>query len=195
MKEQTGKLPRRVNAEYLENAALHYLGRFASSSANLRRVLMAKVERSARAHGTDRDEGAALVETLIERYRRSGVLDDRAYAEAKATSLHRRGTSTRAIRGKLALKGVETELVDAALSAVDDDTPGDTELTAAVALARRGRLGPFRSGVRADYRDKDLAALGRAGFSYAIARTVIDSDDPANFVGPENPVGSSGDQE
>jgi regulatory protein len=156
---------------------------------------MAKVERSARAHGTDRDEGAALVETLIERYRRSGVLDDRAYAEAKATSLHRRGTSTRAIRGKLALKGVETELVDAALSAVDDDTPGDTELTAAVALARRRRLGPFRSGVRADYRDKDLAALGRAGFSYAIARTVIDSDDPANFVGPENPVGSSGDQE
>jgi regulatory protein len=182
MKEQMGKLPRRVNAEYLENAALHYLGRFASSSANLRRVLMAKVERSARAHGTDRDEGAALVEALIERYRRSGLLDDGAYAEAKASSLHRRGTSTRAIREKLALKGVGTELVDAALTVLDDDTPGDTELVAAVALARRRRLGPFRAKARADHHDKDLAALGRAGFSYAIARRVIDSDDPETLV-------------
>ena len=40
-----------VTAQYLENAALYYLQRFASSSANLRRVLMGKVERSARAHG------------------------------------------------------------------------------------------------------------------------------------------------
>lgn len=61
-----------VTAQYLENAALYYLQRFASSSANLRRVLMGKVERSARAHGTDRSEGAALVEALIERYQRSG---------------------------------------------------------------------------------------------------------------------------
>ena len=66
-----------VTAQYLENAALYYLQRFASSSANLRRVLMGKVERSARAHGTDREEGAALVEALIERYLRSGCLTTR----------------------------------------------------------------------------------------------------------------------
>ena len=52
------KPPRRVTAQYLENAALHYLQRFASSSASLRRVLMRKVDRSAQAHGTDPAEGA-----------------------------------------------------------------------------------------------------------------------------------------
>ncbi|QQP88639.1 RecX family transcriptional regulator [Skermanella sp. TT6] len=167
-----------VTAQYLENAALYYLQRFASSSANLRRVLMGKVERSARAHGTDRAEGAALVEALIERYQRSGLLDDKAYAEAKAASLHRRGTSTRAIREKLSLKGVGGDEIAAALESVDEETPGDTELAAAVALARRRRLGPFRRTGREEHREKDMAALGRAGFGYQIARKVVDAEDP-----------------
>jgi regulatory protein len=170
-----------VTAQYLENAALHYLQRFASSSANLRRVLMGKVERSARVHGTDREEGAALVEALIERYLGSGLLDDKAYAEAKAASLHRRGTSTRGIRGKLALKGLETDDIDAALESVDEETPGDTELAAALAFARRRRLGPFRTAKRAEHRDKDLAALGRVGFSYQMAKRVVDAEDPDNI--------------
>lgn len=167
-----------VTAQYLENAALYYLQRFASSSANLRRVLMGKVERSARAHGTDRAEGAALVEALIQRYQRSGLLDDKAYAEAKAASLHRRGTSTRAIREKLSLKGVGGDEIAAALESVDEETPGDTELAAAVALARRRRLGPFRRTGREEHREKDMAALGRAGFGYQIARKVVDAEDP-----------------
>jgi regulatory protein len=172
------KQPKLVTAQYLENAALYYLQRFASSSANLRRVLMRKVELSARTHGTDREEGAAMVEALVERYLRSGLLDDKAYAEAKAASLHRRGTSSRGIREKLSLKGLDGETVAAALTSVDEEVEGDPDLAAATALARRRRLGPFRTGDRAAYRDKDLAALGRAGFGYQIARRVIDAEDP-----------------
>ena len=70
--------PRKATPRYLENAALHYLERFATSAENLRRVLMRKVDRSARAHGTDPDEGAAAVEALIERFVRAGLLDDDA---------------------------------------------------------------------------------------------------------------------
>jgi regulatory protein len=56
-------------------------------------------------------------------------------------------------------------------------TNDETDLAAALALAKRRRLGPFRSpGVRAANRMRDLAALGRAGFAYDIARQVIDGD-------------------
>jgi regulatory protein len=149
-----------VTAQYLENAALYYLQRFTSSSANLRQ------------------EGAAMVEALIGRYLRSGLLDDKAYAEVKAASLHRGGTSTRGIRGKLAMKGLEADHIDAALKTVDEETPGDTELAAAVAFAHRRRLGPFRTAGRVEHRDKDLAALGRVGFSYQMAKRVVDAEDP-----------------
>jgi len=48
---------------------------------------------------------------------------------------------------------------------------------AALALIRRRRLGPYRdSATRADFRAKDLAALARAGFSYDLARRVIEAE-------------------
>lgn len=171
------RLPRQATASHLENAALHYLERFSSSSANLRRVLMRKVARSARAHGTDPAEGAGLVEAIIARYLQSGLLDDAAYATQKAASLRRRGTSRYGIRGKLAVKGVETELIDAALERLDDEH-GAGDLVAACALVRRRRLGPYRpQEERATRRQKDLAALARAGFSLDLARRVLAAAD------------------
>ena len=178
-KAQKRRGPKKATPKYLENAALHYLGRFASSAENLRRVLMRKVDRSARAHGTDRAEGSAQVESLIRRFARSGLVDDAAYARARAASLARRGASARLIRAKLAEKGVGPDAVAAALAALADDG-GDAELRAAVNLARRRRLGPFRAtkGRPAKgEREKALAALARAGFSYDVAKRVIDAAD------------------
>lgn len=174
---RTRRGPRRATARYLENAALYYLQRFASSSANLRRVLMRKVDRSARFHGTDPGEGAALVDALIARFEKSGLLDDRTYAEARVRSLRRRGDSARLIRAKLAAKGLDGETIEAALAACAEEDAGDPELAAAAALARRRRLGPYRNArARKTMREKDLAALARAGFSYDVARRVVEAE-------------------
>lgn len=167
--------PRKVTAKSLENAAVYYLQRFASSSANLRRVLMRRVERSARFHGTDRDEGVGMVDGLIRRFTENGLLDDRAYAEMLAGSRHRHGASIRSIFAKLKQKGLDAELIRAALAALADET-NEPELAAALTLARRRRLGPFRPKSGRDaLRDKDLAALARAGFGYDTALKVIDA--------------------
>jgi regulatory protein len=158
----------------LENAALSYLGRFASSSDNLRRVLMRKVARAAR----DGEEGqaaagAGMVDALIARYLEKGLLNDRAYAAQAASSLARRGTSRFSIAGKLAQKGVDNDLVRETISALDKED-GASELAAACALVRRRRLGPYRApGKRAEFRDKDLASLARAGFRLDVARRVL----------------------
>jgi regulatory protein len=173
--------PRRATARHLENAALHYLERFATSAAHLRRVLLRRVERSARVHGTDREEGAAVVEALVARFERAGLVDDRVYAEGRAAALFRRGTAPRAIRATLRAKGVAGETVEAALATLDGGG-GDLDLAAAAALARRRRLGPYRAPERrAERRDTDLAALARAGFGYDVARRVVDADDPAEL--------------
>ena len=56
-------------------------------------------------------------------------------------------------------------------------------MAAAAALARRRRLGPFRRpGEREERRDKDLAALARVGFSYAVARRVIEAPSPEDLA-------------
>ena len=168
---------RPVTSEDLEAQALDYLARFASSAANLRRVLKDKVERSARLHGTNREAGLAAVDRLVERLTAAGVVDDRRFAEGRAQSLLRRGASRRMIAGKLAEKGVGDAEIAAALAGLTDLTP-DPELAAAVAYAKRRRLGPFRPpDSRAAHRDRDLAALGRAGFSLGLARRVVEAED------------------
>ena len=171
------KPPRRITAARLDNIALHYLERFAASAESLRRVLCRRVERAARALDEDPAEGLAWVEALIARYQAAGLLDDRQFAAAKTRSLHRRGASTRLIRQSLSQKGVDGDTIDGALAELVEEIDGDTDLAAARSYARRRRLGPWRlSEVRAEHRDKDLAALGRAGFSWAVARAVVDGE-------------------
>ena len=136
-KQPRKRAPRKATPKYLENAALYYLSRYSTSTENLRRVMMRKVMRSAKHHGTDVEDGAALIEAMIGRFLGSGLLDDWAYARTRADSLHRRGNSARVIRDKLKLKGVDDDVIAAALDARGEDTEDgeDPELTAAVTLA------------------------------------------------------------
>ncbi|MBI3447254.1 MAG: regulatory protein RecX [Magnetospirillum sp.] len=171
--------PPKISASYLENAALHYLERYSSSRANLRRVLLRKVDRSLAYWGGEHEEMAALVDAAIARLAAIGYLDDAAYAETKVRSLHRRGKSTRLIAASLAAKGVGAETVQAALGTLDEGA----DLVAALALARKRRLGPFRpAGYRAELRNKDMAVLGRAGFSFEIVRRVIEAEDAESLA-------------
>lgn len=166
-KPRTYKIP---TEERLVRSAIAYLDRYASSSANLQRVLARKVMRAAHALGQDPDSFAGLIDTVVARCERSGLVDDRQYAETKVASLRRRGTSRRQIEAKLAAKGVDRALIEKSLEA--DRTE---DHAAAATLARRRRLGPWRMrGDRAEFREKDMAALCRAGFSFDTARKVID---------------------
>jgi regulatory protein len=170
--------PRRPTKASLEAAAQSYLARYAASAEALRRVLLRKAERAARARDdVDADACASWIDDIVERYRRSGLLDDAAYAAMKARAIGRRGGSARRIRGTLAQKGVDPEHVEAALAARAEEAGGDPELAAARALARRRRLGPWRpEAVRAENRPRDLASLARAGFSFDVAKAVVDGE-------------------
>ncbi|WP_119166800.1 regulatory protein RecX [Algihabitans albus] len=172
------RAPKKATAAYLERAALFYLERYAASADSLRRVLMRKVHRSTEAHGSDPAEGAAAVEALIARFLNAGLLDDGLYARGQAVSLGRRGNSERAIRLKLRQRGVAEPDIAQALTARREESD-DPELAAALAYARRRRLGPYRTDptARTEARMKDLAALARRGFTPALCKRVIDTDD------------------
>ena len=170
--------PRPATPERLHKAALHYLERYASSTENLRRVLQRRIERSARLHGTDRSEAETWIEPIIGRLTELGLLDDRAFAEGRAISLHRRGASLRKIAGTLRQKGLGDEAIDDALRKLTEEAPA-ADFAAAVRLARRRRLGPWRDpALRGERRDRDLAALARAGFSFDLASRVVDAETP-----------------
>lgn len=170
------KPPPKITPAYLENAGLHYLERFASSSANLRRVLMRKVDRSLAHWGGERDEAAGWVDAVLLKLTGLGYVDDDAYAAMKTRGLHHRGKGMRVIRATLASKGIGAETAQIALDGLVEEE-GDPDFAAAIRLAAKRRLGPYRLGDnRAEMRQKDLAALARAGFGFDIARRVIEAE-------------------
>lgn len=164
---------RPITPAYLERAALYYLERYGASAEMLRRVLKRRVETRCRLRGETPDDFSEMIETVVARALGAGLVDDAAFAAAKVRSLRRRGGSARAIGAKLAAKGVDREIVGAALS--EEQEGGEDE--AAFAYAKRRRLGPYRQpSARAAARERDLAAMARAGFALSLARRVVDAD-------------------
>jgi regulatory protein len=165
------KVPRKVTPAYLQRAAMAYLERYASSSEQLRRVLTRKVANRCRLRGEDAAEFREAIEEVVAKSLRVGLVDDARYAQARVATLRRRGGSARAIQAKLSVKGVDRHTIAAALEGDDGD-----EENAARAFARRRRLGPYRVSERLTFRDKDLAAMGRAGFGFALAKRLVDGE-------------------
>jgi regulatory protein len=160
----------------MRNSALHYLARYTATSQQLRRVMVRRIDRSIAYHGGDREQALEELERLVVRLSEAGYLDDVRYARARAEDLHRRGTSMRAIRAKLRQKGLSSDEIEGALGHLSEESE-DPDLVAAVAYARRRRLGPFRLEEVPDKarRRREFGALARAGFPAGLARRIIDA--------------------
>jgi regulatory protein len=159
----------------LEELALAYVARFATTQAKLRLYLQRKL----RERGWDGDDAPPL-DALVGRYAELGYVDDAGWARMKAGSLLRRGYGARRVGEALGQAGVNEELRAR-------EAPGRAEQRrAALVLARRRRFGPYaRDSVQAGesaidprQRDKQLAAMLRAGHPLDIARRIVESDDP-----------------
>jgi regulatory protein len=171
---------RPITAKYLQNAATFYLERYPSTAEGLRRVLDRRVAKAKMADAPIMENVQQAIAAIVAKFVAAGAIDDKAFAQTKARSLHRRGTSSRVTRQKLKLAGVDGETLDKAMAGLDQELqtdPRQREWQAATALARRRRLGPYRHKDRKEHRNRDLATMARAGFDYDLARKVIDAVD------------------
>lgn len=170
------KTPKKITENYLHNAGLYYLQRYASSASNFRAVMLRKVKRSCLTHTEQNyEECARLVDKLTEKFIAAGLLDDQLYTRSMVTSLRRRGKSTRAIHSTLAAKGLSAGAIEHALDEIDTDSHenwSEAERQAALTFARKKRLGPWRGEKKEDLK-KELSQMARAGFSYETSRNVL----------------------
>lgn len=178
------KPPKKITEKYLYNSGLAYLQRFPASVPHFRRVMSRKIDKSCNYHkDQDRQACIALLDSAIAQFERMGLLNDEAYLSGMINSLRRRGLSKQAILSKLGQKGLGQETVLTALRGYDEQSGSENpDLAAALLLARRKRIGPYRRTEEGD-RNKELAALARAGFGFDIAQKAIGlSQDEADEI-------------
>jgi len=179
---QRGSARKNPTPDSLTRAAEYYLARFAASESSLRRVLNTRLRRVAMSNpdfAANRELQAHLksaIETIIENYKHSGIINDGAYAEMKRSSLRRAGRSRSAIKQKLQAKGLAAGVIDQALAEESDEE--NAELTAALIFAKRKKIGRYATvSVAADQQKKQIAAMARAGFKFGIIKRIINVTD------------------
>ena len=155
----------------LTRSAYAYLDRYGSSVENLKTVLRRKARRFLDDEAVANEDLQSVIEAVVDKCKTYGFVDDTLFAQSKVSSLRRKGGSERKILAQLSAKGIDTETAQMALEAVAGD---DTE--AAWRYAQRRRLGPYRKtdADRSIRRERDIAAMCRAGFSVSLAIQVID---------------------
>ncbi len=154
----------------LEELALAYVARFATSAGKLRAYLRRKLRERGFAEGEEPD-----VEALVSKFVERGYVDDEAYGRAKANDLASRGYGARRVEQTLRAAGIGDDLRDAL-------APGEGKRRqAALLLARKRGFGPFGRALNAGpeeerkLKEKRLAAMVRAGHDFDHARHVIEA--------------------
>lgn len=172
---------RPLDAARLDELALAYVARFATSATKLERYLARKLrERGWEGEGGDEQEGTAPrpdLAAIVARHTELGHVDDAAYARAKAGGLLRRGYGPRRVSEALGQAGIEQSIRE-------DNAPGErARRDAALAFVRKRRFGPF--GVapatreqQMKLREKQIAAMLRAGHMLADARELVAAPTP-----------------
>ena len=157
--------PRPLDPAKLEELAIAYVARFATSAAKLERYLVRKL----RERGWDGEREPDLA-ALVGRYVALGYIDDAAYARSKGGSLLRRGYGPRRVRQSLAEAGIDEA------TRAETRASAAAERRAALALVRKRKFGPFGP-VPPDrqQREKQLAAMLRAGHPLDSAREMVDA--------------------
>ena len=182
----TGKRPRRrrdrvpLDKAWLRWNALHYVERYEATEQGVRRVLERRILRRCARTGESADEARTWIPEIIDKLVGLGYVDDRRFATGLVRRMRGAGHARARITARLREKGVPPTMIDE----VWQEEEGPAELAAAWQAARRRRLGPYAidpptdRDARAKERRRQLAHLARRGFSFDVARQVVDAEEP-----------------
>lgn len=164
MREYIKKQKPPLNSERLEQLALHYAGRYATTRAKLRAYLERKIRESGWG-----EEKTADLEALVARFADLRYVDDAAFAAMRTASLSRRGYGMRRVEEDLREAGIAEDERQAARQQA-----ARKRWQAAEIFARKRRIGPF-STEAADraMQQKQIGAFLRAGHDLELARRFV----------------------
>ena len=176
-------MPRKPLHARMMNKAVDYLGRYASSRHKLGQILQRFSSRKLSEY--DADDIAAAIQQTIDHCSQLGYLDDQQFAVTVARSQRRLGRSEVVIRRRLRQHALDDDIIAHALAEADESIVNG-DLQAAIHFAKRRHLGPFAQRHSAhhqrldahQWKQRDLGAMARAGFSMDISQQVLDHDNP-----------------
>lgn len=166
---------KRITEKRLYNITLFYLSKYEASTLKIRQMLRRRLEKAKQREEEVPPEATEWIENVIQKMKELGYVNDTRFAENQTRILARQGKSAAFIIQKLQQAGIEATVTRSLLTDREE-----TDSERALQWLKRHRKGGFRLRRPIDeteqksFYQKDLAALGRAGFDYQTARTALE---------------------
>ncbi|MEO6360947.1 MAG: RecX family transcriptional regulator [Sphingomicrobium sp.] len=171
-----------LDADTLNELALRYVGRFATTRSKLQSYLTRKLRERGWTGSSEPDPGA-----IAERLAGRGYIDDASYALSRSRTLTGRGYGKARLVQSLRVAGV-----DEADSVAARDHAETEAGAAALRFAQRRRIGPFATSIPdPKSRERLLAAMVRAGHSFTLSRFLVNLS-PGAVVDPDELSAATG---
>ncbi len=170
--------PSPLNSKRLDELALRYVARFATTRSKLRAYLSHKVREKGWGEEREPDlDGIVLKLTDL------GYIDEPAYALAKSRQLVRKGYGGGRLDDALKRSGIDEDAGKDARAFASKQA-----LDAALRFARKRKIGPFASSAfQKKDRDKAIAAMVRAGHPFQLALKIASLEPGSNVAEDEFP--------
>ena len=154
------------NKDKLLKYAIYYLSKYSSSKKNLELILKKKIrrlsdEKRIRFHLYNE------IQIIIEKLEKLNLINDQVFVESKIQSLQYQAKSKNYIKQYLLQKGINKQLIEEQISLFYENNKNLEKENALKFAKKRNLLDSDQ-----DYQKK-LSKMARAGFSYDIAKEVL----------------------
>ena len=149
--------------------AINYLSKYSSSKTNLERILKNKIRRTK----IEKKEKFALynsIPEIIKKLEKNNFINDYNYATSKINLLISNGKSKIFIKNYLLKKGIDKKL-SSEIFAELNEKDSNWEIKSARTFARKKNFQNNKNN-----NEKNLSKMARAGFSYEIAKKILEEN-------------------
>ena len=148
--------------------AINYLSKYSSSKTNLERILKNKIRRT----NIEKKEKFTLynsIPEIIKKLEKNNFINDYNYATSKVNTLISNGKSKIFIKNYLFKKEIDEKLSSDIFTELDEED-SNWEIKSARIFARKKNI------KKNNNNEKNLSKMARAGFSYEIAKKILEEN-------------------
>ena len=148
--------------------AINYLSKYSSSKSNLERILRNKIRKT----NIEKKEKFTLynsIPEIIKKLEKNNFINDYNYATSKVNLFISNGKSKMFIKNYLFKKGIDEKLSSEIFAQLNEED-SNWEIKSARTFARKKNF------QKNNNNEKNLSKMARAGFSYEIAKKILEEN-------------------
>ena len=176
------KIPKKITLDNLEKSAMKYLEKYFVSEYQLINMLKRKIIKTCFFYKVKPEKNFEFIKLITTKFKRIGLIDDKKFSENKTLTYMERGYSKKKIIFNLKTKGVSDENIGEGINNLKT-TYVNSELAAALIYAKKKKFLTFKKKEKKfNEIKKKLLQMSQAGFSYDIAKKIINLNDEKEFL-------------